>query len=106
MRSRYTAYTLRDDVYLRATWHHSTRPVSENIATDDAGMKWLGLDIRKHQAGTERATVEFVARYKIGGRAERLHEVSQFVREPVTTGTAQQQTAMRWFYVDGVFPEK
>ena len=26
------------------------------------------------------ATVEFVARYKVGGKAERLHELSQFVR--------------------------
>jgi SEC-C motif-containing protein len=38
--------------------------------------------------------VEFVARYKIGGRAHRLHEISRFVREEG-----------RWLYVDGVFPE-
>jgi SEC-C motif-containing protein len=25
--------------------------------------------------------VEFVARYKVGGKAHRLHEISQFVRE-------------------------
>jgi SEC-C motif domain protein len=38
-----------------------------------------------------KATVEFVARFKIGGgRAERLHEISRFVREEG-----------RWFYVDG-----
>ena len=36
------------------------------------------------------ATVEFVARYKINGRAHRLHEVSRFVREHGL-----------WFYVDG-----
>ena len=35
-------------------------------------------------------TVEFVDRHKLGGRAERLHEISRIVRE---NG--------RWFYVDG-----
>jgi len=34
--------------------------------------------------------VEFVARYRVGGRAVRLHERSRFVRE-----------AGRWLYVDG-----
>jgi SEC-C motif domain protein len=29
----------------------------------------------------ELAHVEFVARFKCGGRAERLHEVSRFIRE-------------------------
>jgi len=39
---------------------------------------------------TEHALVEFVARYKVNGRAHRLHEVSRFVHENE-----------RWFYVDG-----
>jgi SEC-C motif domain protein len=34
--------------------------------------------------------VEFVARYKVNGRAHRLHEISRFVRE-----------AGKWLYVDG-----
>jgi SEC-C motif-containing protein len=29
----------------------------------------------------EQGTVEFVARYKVGGKAHRLHEISRFVRE-------------------------
>ena len=41
----------------------------------------------------DRDTVEFVARYKVNGRAQRLHEVSRFVREDG-----------RWFYLDGSFP--
>ncbi len=40
--------------------------------------------------GCAHATVEFVARHKQSGRAERLHEISGFVREEG-----------RWFYVDG-----
>lgn len=92
MRSRYTAYTRRDDVYLKATWHESTRP-EQAVATDD-DTKWLGLEVRRHVPADEAATVEFVARYKVGGRAHRLHEISNFVREQG-----------RWFYVDGSFPQ-
>lgn len=93
MRSRYTAYTLRDEAYLQATWYERSRPDSK-LAAEDGGLKWIGLDVRKHQQTGDEATVEFVARYKIGGRAERLHEVSRFIREEG-----------RWFYVDGSFPE-
>ncbi|MFC5475015.1 YchJ family protein [Paraherbaspirillum soli] len=96
MRSRYSAYVLGQGEYLQATWHPSTRP-SEAI-TAEPDLKWLGLEIRGHQADGDSATVEFVARYKVGGRAHRLHELSRFVREGSDGG--------RWFYVDGSFPEK
>ncbi len=79
MRSRYTAYTMGLEQYLLDTWHQSTRPVSLNLA-DDKTIKWLGLDIKRVEAIDEHtATVEFIARYKIGGeKAQRLHEISQF----------------------------
>ncbi|HZW22408.1 YchJ family protein [Noviherbaspirillum sp.] len=93
MRSRYTAYALRCASYLTATWHTSTRP-AEPVTGDD-GIKWLGLEVKKHVPAGDEATVEFVARYKTGGRAHRLHEVSRFVREDG-----------KWFYVDGSFPER
>jgi SEC-C motif-containing protein len=43
------------------------------------------------QTGEHSAEVEFVARYRVGGRAHRLHETSRFVHEDG-----------RWYYVDGV----
>ena len=90
MRSRYTAYTLGREDYLLATWHHSTRPSSLELATEPRS-KWLGLEVKRHEKlDADHAVVEFVVRYKVGGRAHRLHEVSRFVRE-----------AGRWFYVDG-----
>lgn len=90
MRSRYTAYTLLREAYLLATWHHSTRPASLELPLEQH-RKWLGLEVTRHeQTGLDEATVEFVARYKVNGRAHRLHEISRFVRE-----------AGRWFYVDG-----
>lgn len=92
MRSRYTAYALQNEDYLQATWHASTRPASEALTQD--ATKWLGLEIRRHVPDGDKAVVEFVARCKVGGRAQRLHETSRFVREQG-----------RWFYVDGIFPE-
>ena len=90
MRSRYSAYTLLREDYVLSTWHASTRPQQLGLS-DEAHEKWLGLQVRRHeQQDAEHAVVEFVARYKIGGRAHRLHEVSRFVREDG-----------RWFYVDG-----
>lgn len=95
MRSRYTAYNLLHEDYLLATWHRSTRPEKLGLATE-ASSKWLGLQVKRHeQQDDTHALVEFVARYKVGGRAHRLHEVSRFVREDG-----------RWFYVDGDLHEK
>lgn len=89
MRSRYSAYVRRLTDYLLATWHPSTRPAV--IESDPTGLKWLGLELRRHdRVDADHATVEFVARSKLGGRAHRLHETSRFVREDD-----------RWFYLDG-----
>ena len=93
MRSRYTAFVRGRADYLQATWHASTRPAALDL---DPGARWLGLDVRAHRAtGPESAEVEFVARYRVGGRAVRLHERSRFVREE--DDTAQN----RWYYIDG-----
>ena len=92
MRSRYTAYTLNHESYLLATWHHSTRPASLEL-TDKPQQKWLDLTVKRfEQTASDNATVEFVARFKVSGRAYRLHEISRFVLEDG-----------RWFYVDGDF---
>ena len=111
MRSRYTAYTLCNETYLRATWHPRTRP-QDAILDPDEKLRWLGLEIksalrlRQRKAESldhpECDTVEFVARFKVGGRAQRLHETSRFLREPDPDlgGTP------RWFYLDGTFPAK
>ena len=91
MRSRYTAFTCLDEAYLLATWHPVTRPQHLHLAQDTPRPQWLGLKIVNYQLqDATHATVAFVARQKIAGRASRLAEVSRFVLE---TG--------RWFYVDG-----
>ena len=83
MRSRYTAYTCKAADYLLATWHPSTRPQTLSLDTEPTSH-WLGLKIvncADGQAGNSSGTVEFIARYKINGRAQRLHEVSRFLQE-------------------------
>jgi SEC-C motif-containing protein len=88
MRSRYSAFVLGNVPYLMATWHHSQRPAELTL---ESGAKWLGLEIKQHQTtGADRAEVEFVARFRVAGKAIRQHECSRFVREEG-----------RWFYVDG-----
>ena len=91
MRSRYTAFVRGDAAHLLATWHASTRPASLAL---EPGVKWLGLEVRRHIAvDVDHAEVEFVARSRIQGRGQRLHERSRFVRE-----------GGGWFYVDGDLP--
>lgn len=88
MRSRYTAFVLGRTDYLRATWHPDTCPADPSPVP---GTKWLGLEVRDHRVvDAAHAEVEFVARYRVGGRAVRLHERSRFVNEQG-----------RWLYVDG-----
>ena len=88
MRSRYSAFVLQRRDYLLATWHAAQRPSALEF---EAGAQWLGLEVRRHRAiDSAHAEVEFVARYRVAGRAVRLHENSRFVRED-----------SRWYYVDG-----
>jgi SEC-C motif-containing protein len=90
MRSRYSAYVLGHLDYLLETWHPRTRP--SRLDANPPDLRWLGLDVRRHvQVDANNATVEFVARSKQGGRANRLHETSRFER-----------LDGRWIYVDGV----
>jgi len=95
MRSRYTAFTLQDEAYLLASWHASTRPASLDLH-EAPQPKWLGLKVIAHATQDEtHATVEFVARNKLAGRAQRLHEVSRFVFEDGC-----------WYYLDGETPPR
>jgi SEC-C motif domain protein len=90
MRSRYTAHVLGLHDYLMDTWHERTRPLS--VAPQPLGLIWLGLEVRRHVVIDEaHAQVEFVARSKAGGRADRMHVTSRFER-----------VEGRWLYVDDV----
>ena len=90
MRSRYSAYVIGLLDYLLATWHASSSPGDLELPP----VKWLGLEVRHAQTAGDAGVVEFVARCREGGRAQRLHETSRFVREDG-----------RWYYIDGQMTE-
>ena len=86
MRSRYSAYVLGLIDYLLSTWHPSTSPGELELSP----VKWLGLEVKAHETRSDAGVVEFVARYRVDGRAQRMHETSRFVR-----------AAGAWYYIDG-----
>ncbi len=89
MRSRYCAYVKGLDAYVLATWHADTRPLT--MAQDGSAVtRWVGLEVLRHEPEADEALVEFVARYKVNGRAGRMHEISRFKRQEG-----------RWFYLSG-----
>ena len=95
MRSRYSAFVLRREDYLRYSWHPDTCPQKIHL---NENTHWLGLKIKNTVAGGEKddsGEVEFVARSKINGEASRLHETSRFSR-----------FENRWVYVDGKFTNR
>jgi len=90
MRSRYSAFVLLDEDYLRYSWHPDFCPANILLNRE---TRWLGLKIKNVIAGgveDESGEVEFVARSKINGIARRLHELSRFTR-----------VQNRWMYIDG-----
>jgi SEC-C motif-containing protein len=93
MRSRYSAFVLGLTDYLRDSWHPAHRPAV--IEANEPELRWLGLEVKAHvQQDATHATVEFVARNKLGGRAHRHHELSRF-----------EKLDGRWVYVDGAYPK-
>lgn len=91
MRSRYSAFVLKNEEYLLQTWHKSKRPVILDLSKQK--VNWLGLKILHVEAGTEKdlnGKVEFVAEFKTSSNRGKLHEISNFLKEEV-----------KWFYVDG-----
>jgi SEC-C motif domain protein len=91
MRSRFEAFRDGDADWLLASWHHSTRPASLDLAQNPS---WRGLQIVDTVAGTatdDTGMVEFRATYFRERELLVLHERSRFVRE-----------AGRWYYLDAI----
>ncbi|MDN6303537.1 MAG: YchJ family protein [Brachybacterium sp.] len=94
MRSRYTAFTVRDVDHLLRTWHPRTRPgraaLLDSLSDE---VRWLRLDVHSTSAGgpfDDAGTVEFTALSKGPRGREAQRELSRFVRE-----------GGHWLYVDG-----
>lgn len=89
MRSRYSAFVLRDAAYLLRTWHPDTRPGELEL---DPATEWRRLDIVSTSRGgplDSEGTVEFKAHFRHDGERGVHHETSRFLR-----------VDRRWYYFD------
>lgn len=94
MRARYSAYALGEIDYLIITLPLMDR---KNFDRKSAKLwseqsEWQGLEILSSKESTngDKATVEFVAKYKIQDEEIKHHEIGKF-----------QKSGDRWFFLDG-----
>lgn len=85
MRSRYTAFAVRDVEHLLRSWHPQERPLREELDASLADdTRWLRLEILSTADGgpfDDEGTVEFLAIARTPDGRHRQHETSHFVRE-------------------------
>jgi SEC-C motif-containing protein len=80
MRSRYSAYVVRDEAYLLRSWSPANRP--RRVQFDD-DLRWTGLEIFGRTGGSAfhtDGTVEFRARFEHDGQLGEHRENSAFLR--------------------------
>jgi SEC-C motif-containing protein len=95
MRSRYTAYVLGKIDYIFDSLHPSQRSDVDRSATEQWSKKadWKSLEVvstEKGGEGDDTGSVEFIARFEMGGVAQEHRELATFRR-----------SERRWYYVDG-----
>jgi SEC-C motif-containing protein len=96
MRSRYTAFAVREMDYIYNTHHESTRKDldMDGVKSWALNSEWLGLEILGTEKGTEKDSegkVEFKCKFNFNGNEQTHHELSTFSKE---NG--------QWYFVDGV----
>ena len=92
MRSRYTAYVLRNVPYLQETWDVTKRPAAIDFSREN--ITWLRLEIvdfKKGGVNDNKGIVTFKAFYQQDDLECVMNEISRFTK---TNG--------RWLYLDGV----
>jgi SEC-C motif domain protein len=88
MRSRYTAFVVKNQDYLLQSWQLAYRPAELEL---DDSTRWIGLSILDAPpADGVEAIVEFEARMLANGVVDAIHERSSFVLEQG-----------RWLYTRG-----
>lgn len=94
MRSRYSAFVLKNADYLLKTLHpdYHTEHERESLVALFNETTWLGLKVIKHVPKGLSAEVEFSAFYQDNDHVSQLHERSRFIK--IDT---------QWYYMDGTF---
>ncbi|AQY01675.1 YchJ family metal-binding protein [Microbacterium foliorum] len=90
MRSRFTAFSIKDAAYLLKTWHPSTRPAEIDLDDDVVWRRLVIIDRAGGGPFDRDGEVEFEAFWQQGAERGSLRERSRFVRED-----------RRWLYLDG-----
>ncbi len=98
MRARYSAFVQGEIDFLVDTLAPEARTDGDREALEEwsSSSEWLGLKVRKTEAGgpgDTKGTVEFVAGFQQGGRETYHHEVASF-----------EKRDGRWLFVDGTTP--
>ncbi|WP_230351119.1 YchJ family protein [Lelliottia sp. WAP21] len=98
MRSRYTAFVIKDARYLIKTWHPSchAEDFRQEIEAGFAHTEWLGLTLIESSVGNTASEgfVSFVARFSEQGKSGAIIERSRFLLE-----------GGEWYYIDGTRPQ-
>ncbi|HKM14320.1 MAG TPA: YchJ family protein [Marinospirillum sp.] len=87
MRSRFTAFVLKLDAYLYASWHSSTQPKILDLSDSP---DWVSLRILDSGSKGDNGYVHFQAIYRLNSGWGYLQEISAFVKE-----------RERWYYLKG-----
>lgn len=95
MRSRYSAFVTANVDYLESTLLPETRDDfdRQHVTEWAQNSNWTSLEVLSTSAGgpgDDTGTVEFAARFTLGGREHLHHESSRFTKRDG-----------RWYYVDG-----
>ncbi|MGR9107685.1 MAG: YchJ family protein [Gammaproteobacteria bacterium] len=93
LRSRFSAYALRNANYLMGTWDPVSRPAQIDFSEEDNPVEWVCLEIlrcKKGAATDRKGIIEFKAYSLVDGNERMMHEVSQF-----------RKIENRWFYCEG-----
>ncbi|MGW6916086.1 YchJ family protein [Kitasatospora sp. NPDC054939] len=81
MRSRFSAFAVRDAAYLLRSWHPDTRPASLDL---DPALHWVRLEVLGATEGGpfhSEGTVAFRAHWREGREEGVLAENSRFLRD-------------------------
>ena len=97
MRSRYSAFVMKDADYLIKTWHPScqAQQFRADLESGFAKTHWLGLSVFAADEGRnpDEGFVSFIARFNDDNRSGVIIERSRFLKE---NG--------QWYYIDGTRP--
>ena len=93
MRSRFSAYVIKNYQYILQTYASTQRAkLSVSELLDSAqDTQWLALQVITHLPHEKTAQVEFKATYQVGNHYYVMHELSDFIFE-----------GGKWFYINGI----